>query len=101
MTEIKACYGTAKAVPFQGADPTGISYTRNIVSTQISSTFRSVSFLMAMAAAAMLSGCREQPDVDPSYHEFAYVSNGGSDSVSVIDAQAMRNIKTIAVGKNP
>ena len=45
--------------------------------------------------------CRQRPDVDPAYHEFAYVSNGGSDSVSVIDTLALRNVKTIAVGKNP
>jgi len=37
----------------------------------------------------------------PGYHEYAYVSNGKGDSVSVIDLLQFRNVKTIPVGKNP
>ncbi len=49
----------------------------------------------------LVGGCSQRADFDSSYHEFAYVSNGKSDSVSVIDTLALRNVKTIAVGKNP
>ncbi|MFZ0704198.1 MAG: beta-propeller fold lactonase family protein, partial [Candidatus Korobacteraceae bacterium] len=48
-----------------------------------------------------MTGCRERKPINPGYHEYAYVSNGKSDSVSVIDVLSLRNIKTIAVGKNP
>ncbi|MGA9566910.1 MAG: hypothetical protein WBS19_15405, partial [Candidatus Korobacteraceae bacterium] len=56
---------------------------------------------MATLLVLVLPACRRQADFDPTYHEFAYVSNGRSDSVSVIDTQMLRNIQTIAVGKNP
>src|SRR5271165_5745129 len=54
-----------------------------------------------LAIALLLTACRQRPDFDPAYHEFAYVTNGKSDSVSVIDTLALRNVKTIQVGKNP
>jgi YVTN family beta-propeller protein len=57
--------------------------------------------IAALVAIAWLAACSQRPDIDPAYHEFAYVSNGKSDSVSVIDTLALRNIKTITVGKNP
>ena len=32
--------------------------------------------------------------VEPGYHEYAYVSNGKSNSVSVLDLLQLRNVKT-------
>jgi len=52
-----------------------------------------------LSAASLLIGlallpvsCRQRADFDPAYHEFAYVSNGKSDSVSVIDTLALRDL---------
>ena len=39
--------------------------------------------------------------VAAGYHEYAYVTNGKSNSVSVIDLLELRNVKTIAVGTSP
>ena len=43
----------------------------------------------------------ELGDLGPLYHEYAYVANGGSNTVSVIDLRTFRPLKTIAVGVNP
>jgi YVTN family beta-propeller protein len=41
------------------------------------------------------------PDVPPGYREFAYVSNGGSNTVSVLDLVYMRQDRTLQVGTEP
>ena len=58
---------------------------------------------LSAACVLLLFGmaCRQRADFDPTYHEYAYISDGKSDSVSVIDTLALRNVKTIPVGKNP
>ena len=53
--------------------------------------------LLALTSLA----CHDRKLVEPGYHEYAYVSNGKSNSVSVLDLLQFRNIKTIAVGTNP
>jgi YVTN family beta-propeller protein len=58
-------------------------------------------FLCALALLA-IAGCREQGLVYPAaYHELAYVSNGKSNDVSVIDMRSFKTVKTIPVGKSP
>jgi YVTN family beta-propeller protein len=49
------------------------------------------------------SGCNRGhfPDVPPGYHEFAYVSNGASNTVSVLDLVYMRQDRTLQVGSQP
>jgi len=49
------------------------------------------------------SGCRRSsfPDVPDGYREFAYVSNGGSNTVSVLDLVYLRQDHTLQVGTNP
>ncbi len=59
-------------------------------------------FTLALATTS----CHRRPDVAAGYHEYAYVTNGKSNSVSVIDvtpdsAAQLRNIKTIAVWSEP
>jgi YVTN family beta-propeller protein len=51
----------------------------------------------------VLSGCRNHdfPDHPANYSEFAYVSNGGSNTVSVLDVVHMRLDREIQVGRNP
>jgi YVTN family beta-propeller protein len=49
------------------------------------------------------SGCRRSsfPDVPDGYREYAYVSNGGSNTVSVLDLVYLRQDHTLQVGLNP
>ena len=46
---------------------------------------------------------REQslPDYGPAYREYAYVTNGKSNTVSVIDLRTFSLFKTIPVGSEP
>ena len=50
-----------------------------------------------------MGGCRSGgfPDVPPGYREFAYVSNGGSNTVTVLDLVFLRPDRTLEVGQNP
>jgi YVTN family beta-propeller protein len=41
------------------------------------------------------------PDVPPGYREFAYVSNGASNTVSVLDLVYLRQDRTLQVGNQP
>src|SRR5437588_11068061 len=41
------------------------------------------------------------PDYGPAYREYAYVTNGKSNTVSVIDLRTFSPIKTIPVGAEP
>ena len=79
--------GTAEAVSLHD----GVS-TRQVVKWLVTAT---------LAAIVGLTACRQLSDIDPSYHEFAYVSNGKSDSVSVIDTLALRNVKTCLLYTSP
>lgn len=50
-----------------------------------------------------ISGCRRSgfPDVPDGYREYAYVSNGGSNTVTVLDLVYLRQDRTLQVGINP
>lgn len=52
---------------------------------------------------ATLSGCRRSgfPDVPSGYHEYAYVTNGASNTVTVLDLVALRPERTLRVGEGP
>jgi YVTN family beta-propeller protein len=54
-----------------------------------------------LAASLALAGCRQSEDYPVNYREYAYVSNGGSDTVTVLDLVNMRQDRVIAVGVNP
>ncbi|HEY2913186.1 MAG TPA: beta-propeller fold lactonase family protein, partial [Candidatus Angelobacter sp.] len=49
----------------------------------------------------LLTGCKDTPEPSPNYHEYAYVSNGGSNSVTVIDLRALSILTTVSVGRSP
>ena len=54
------------------------------------------------AGSFFLAGCREQGlEYPAAYHEYAYVTNGKSNSVSAIDMRSFKTVKTISVGKGP
>jgi YVTN family beta-propeller protein len=49
------------------------------------------------------AGCRQRdfPNYPPNYREYAYISNGGSNTVTVLDVVNMRQDRVIAVGAEP
>ncbi len=55
------------------------------------------------AAPFLLAGCRHDyfPDTPAGYREFAYVSNGAANTVSVLDLVYLRQDRTLQVGVNP
>ena len=59
-------------------------------------------FALSIAVVAA-AGCSRSrfPDVPPGYREFAYVSNGGSNTVSVLDLVYLRQDRTLQVGTQP
>jgi YVTN family beta-propeller protein len=61
---------------------------------------------VAVAATLLLpalSACRSSgfPDVPAGYREFAYVANGGANTVSVLDLVYLRPDRTLRVGTDP
>jgi YVTN family beta-propeller protein len=59
--------------------------------------------LLPLLAALSLTGCRrnEFPDTPTGYREFAYVSNGKANTVSVLDLVYLRPDRTLQVGIVP
>jgi YVTN family beta-propeller protein len=57
--------------------------------------------LAACLALALLAGCNDTPEPSPNYREYAYISNGGSNSVTVIDLRALAILTTVSVGRSP
>ena len=58
---------------------------------------------IACISLLALSGCRRSgfPDVPDGYREFAYISNGGSNTVTVLDLVYVRQDRTLQVGAKP
>jgi len=53
--------------------------------------------------ALFLAGCRPHdfPQYPPNYREYAYVTNGGSDTVTVLDVVDVRVDRELPVGQHP
>ena len=53
--------------------------------------------------AITVAGCKKHdfPDFPPNYREYAYITNGASGTVTVIDVVSVRVDREIAVGQNP
>jgi YVTN family beta-propeller protein len=64
---------------------------------------KAAQFLMLAAVAAGLAGCQQRglPSYPADYREYAYVSNIGSNTVTVLDVVNMRQDRVIAVGNQP
>ena len=61
-----------------------------------------ISSFLLLIISALLTNCTQSlPDYPPSYREYAYVTNGKSNSVSVLDTRNFRPLTTIPVGLNP
>ena len=48
-----------------------------------------------------LTGCKETPDPVPNFREYAYISNGASNNVTVVDLRGLRVQAIVPVGKSP
>ncbi|MGB8478260.1 MAG: YncE family protein [Acidobacteriaceae bacterium] len=59
--------------------------------------------LFVAASLFSLAGCRshEFPAYPANYREYAYISNGGSNTVTVLDVVNLRQDRVIPVGSNP
>jgi YVTN family beta-propeller protein len=53
--------------------------------------------------ALALTGCRTHdfPQYPPNYREYAYITNGGSNTVTILDVVNVRLDRELAVGQNP
>jgi YVTN family beta-propeller protein len=62
-----------------------------------------LTFTLTLALALFLTGCRPHdfPQYPPNYREYAYVTNGGSDTVTVLDVVDVRVDRELAVGQHP
>jgi YVTN family beta-propeller protein len=61
-------------------------------------------YLPSLALLALtLTGCRPHdfPQYPPSYREYAYITNGGSNTVTVLDVVNIRLDRELPVGQNP
>ncbi len=58
---------------------------------------------LAVVSLFSLAGCRsrEFPDYPSNYREYAYITNGGSNTVTVLDVVNLRQDRVIRVGSNP
>jgi YVTN family beta-propeller protein len=59
--------------------------------------------LAAFAPILGLFGCHRSrfPDVPAGYREYAYISNGGANTVTILDLVYLRQDRTLQVGANP
>ena len=67
------------------------------------SILRPGSMLLIPIALLAISGCRRHdfPQYPPGYREYAYVTNGASNTVTVIDVVNVRLDRELPVGPNP
>ena len=67
------------------------------------STPTHASFTLTLTLALFLTGCRPHdfPQYPPNYREYAYVTNGGSDTVTVLDVVDVRVDRELPVGQHP
>src|SRR5258708_5447363 len=56
---------------------------------------------LGLLLALTLSACNDVPEPSANYHEYAYVTNGLSNTVSVVDLRALSVLATVTVGKSP
>lgn len=64
---------------------------------------RLASTLLLLPALLLTLGCRRQafPSYPDNYHEFAYVSDGAANTITVLDLVYLRQERVLQVGRNP
>ena len=62
-----------------------------------------VTLAVSAVLALFLTACRPHdfPQYPPNYREYVYVTNGGSDTVTVLDVVNLRLDRELAVGRHP
>ena len=62
-----------------------------------------ISAILTLSAVLALTSCSKQdfPQYPPNYREYAYVTNGGSGTVTVLDVVNVRVDREIPVGQDP
>lgn len=67
--------------------------------------FKSVRLLLSVLSVGLflLAGCHshEFPDYPANYREYAYITNGGSNTVTVLDVVNFRQDRVVQVGSDP
>jgi YVTN family beta-propeller protein len=73
-----------------------------LIRNSCSSKVRAAVTLVA-SASLLLAGCRQRgfPEYPANYHEFAYVTGGASNTVTVLDLVYLRQDRVLQVGRNP
>jgi YVTN family beta-propeller protein len=58
---------------------------------------------LVASASVLLAGCRHRgfPEYPANYHEFAYVTGGASNTVTVLDLIYLRKDRVLQVGRDP
>ena len=82
----------------------GVSCAKDLLFTMIQSPRSWVPAIAVFFICLIaLTACRPHdfPQYDPTYREYAYVTNGGSGTVSVYDVVNVRVDREIPVGQNP
>lgn len=64
---------------------------------------RRIAAVLVAGCTLLLGGCRQRgfPEYPANYHEFAYVTDGASNTVTVLDLVYLRRDRTLQVGRNP
>lgn len=94
---------SAKAWEQQALQPSRVSRHIAPEGRRIARRLSCALVLASSAAALLLTGCSRKhlPRYPASLREYAYVTNGGSNTVTVINVKYLRVDRTIPVGPNP
>src|SRR5580692_5501801 len=85
----------------------GVPHPRRVLvfAARVGNQKSSLAVLLCAAFFALLTltSCRSHdfPQYPPNYREYAYITNGGSDTVTVLDVVNVRVDRELAVGKHP
>src|SRR5713226_6675508 len=86
--------------------PLLVSFPLPLESSTAAISLRKILFILVLLPVLAALGWwyfhqRTISSFDPTYREYAYITNGKSDTVSVIDLRTFRLAKTLKVGSAP
>jgi YVTN family beta-propeller protein len=76
---------------------------RKILTSCSGNRWATLRTVLLCCVAASVVGCRQRdfPNYPANYREYAYISNGGSNTVTVLDVVNMRQERVLGVGTEP